>query len=99
MNCPKDGTVMRERERDIGAGSTREIVILDVCPTCGGIFLDSGELEKLTEFERRYDDGGSQRDRRHRRDRRDDDRGGDDDDEGGGGILGRIFGGLGNLGD
>jgi uncharacterized protein len=97
MNCPKDGTALREREREIGAGNTRELVIIDVCPTCGGIWLDRGELEKLTEFESRYD-GGSQRDRRDRRDRRDDDDDGDDED-GGGGLLGRIFGGLGNIGD
>lgn len=93
MNCPKCGNVMREREREIGAGSTREIVIIDVCPNCGGMWLDKGELEKLTEFERRYD-GGSRRDR-------DDD---DDDEDGGGqggrqGLFGRIFDGIGNLGD
>jgi Zn-finger nucleic acid-binding protein len=93
MNCPKCGNVMREREREIGAGSTREIVIIDVCPNCGGIWLDKGELEKLAEFELR-NDGGS------RRNRRDDD---DEDDEGdaGGrqGLFGRIFDGIGNLGD
>ena len=94
MNCPKCGSVMREREREIGAGATREIVVIDVCPNCGGIWLDKGEMEKLTDFERRHD-GGS------RRDRRDDDDGDDDDDDGVGrrGLFGRIFDGIGNLGD
>jgi Zn-finger nucleic acid-binding protein len=94
MNCPKCGNVMREREREIGAGSTRKIIIIDVCPNCGGIWLDKGELEKLTEFEGR-NDGGSRRDRRNDND---DD---DDDGDGGGrqGLFGRIFDGLGNLGD
>jgi uncharacterized protein len=92
MTCPKCGNAMREREREIGAGNTREIVIIDVCPNCGGVFLDAGELDKLTEFERRSDGG-------LRRDRRDDND--DDDDDGGGrqGFFGRIFDGLGNLGD
>jgi Zn-finger nucleic acid-binding protein len=93
---------MREREREIGGGRTREVVVIDVCPTCNGVWLDKGELEKLTELERRYDDAS----RRDRGDRRDD--GDDDDDDGwsggdaqGGrrGLFGRIFYGLGNLGD
>jgi Zn-finger nucleic acid-binding protein len=95
MNCPKDGTTMREREREMGGGQTRELVVIDVCQTCGGIWLDRGELEKLTEFERRYD-GDTRRDRRDDRRNDDDD---DDGDGGGQGLLGRIFGGLGNLGD
>ena len=97
MNCPKCGNPMRERERDIGEGTTREIVVIDVCPNCGGIWLDKGELEKLTAFERSYD-SGRQRDRRND----DDDDGDDDDGDGRGGkqgLFGRIFDGLGNLGD
>jgi Transcription factor zinc-finger len=84
----------RARTRD-GWGTNSRARLIDVCQTCGGIWLDRGELEKLTEFERRYD-GDT------RRDRRDDRRNDDDDDDGGGGgqgLLGRIFGGLGNLGD
>ncbi len=67
MNCPKDGTAMRERERESG---DRELILMDVCPSCGGIWLDRGELEKLTVAEERYYDSG--------RPRRDDD---DDDDD------------------
>jgi hypothetical protein len=33
MNCPKDGTTMRECEREIGGGQTRELVVIEVCPT------------------------------------------------------------------
>jgi Zn-finger nucleic acid-binding protein len=101
MNCPKCGNTMREREREIGGGRTAEIVVIDVCPACGGIWLDKGELEKLTAIERSYD-------ARPRRGRDDD--GGDDDDDDGGfgggdgqggrrGLFGRIFDGIGNLGD
>lgn len=50
MNCPKDQTAMRERERETAG----EVVVMDVCPSCGGIWLDKGELEKLTVAESRY---------------------------------------------
>lgn len=43
MNCPSCQTTMREREK--------EDVIIDVCPSCKGIFLDHGELEKLVAIE------------------------------------------------
>ena len=65
MNCPKCQTTMRERERESG----REVVVMDVCPNCGGLFLDKGELEKLTIAENRYYDDDYDRDRG-----RDDDR-------------------------
>ena len=37
---------MREREKDT--------LVIDICPNCRGVFLDAGELEKLTEVEHRY---------------------------------------------
>lgn len=37
--CPRDGTALNEEER--------HSVKIDVCPTCGGIWLDKGELELL----------------------------------------------------
>lgn len=74
MKCPKDQTEMRERERDMGAG---EVVVMDVCPTCGGIWLDKGELERLTVSETRYN-----------RERYGD----NDDDDQGGGLFGRRGG-------
>jgi Zn-finger nucleic acid-binding protein len=40
MNCPVcDNTRMREVEKDG--------ILIDVCPTCKGVWLDRGELEKL----------------------------------------------------
>jgi Zn-finger nucleic acid-binding protein len=81
---------MREREREVGDGRLRELVVIDVCPSCGGVWLDAGELDKLTAFD----------DRRAGRGRRDDDdRGRGDDDDDGGGFFGRLFGGLRDFGD
>lgn len=37
--CPRDGTSMQPREA--------RSVVIDECPTCGGIWLDKGELEIL----------------------------------------------------
>ncbi|MFC4601041.1 zf-TFIIB domain-containing protein [Cohnella hongkongensis] len=40
MNCPVcDDTRMREVEKNG--------ILIDVCPTCKGVWLDRGELEKL----------------------------------------------------
>ena len=65
MNCPKCGAPMREREK--------EDIVIDICPNCRGIFLDAGELEKLTVVEDRYYRSRGYRD--------DDDDGDDDDDD------------------
>jgi uncharacterized protein len=42
--CPADGTVLRHLER---SG-----VEIDACPTCRGVWLDRGELDKILERER-----------------------------------------------
>ena len=42
--CPTDGTVLRRIER---SG-----VHVDACPTCRGVWLDRGELDKIVEHER-----------------------------------------------
>ena len=40
MKCPRcDNTTLDERDR--------EGVTIDVCPTCRGVWLDRGELEKI----------------------------------------------------
>ena len=95
---------MRERERET---TSRDVVVMDVCPNCGGVWLDRGELDKLSQSEERYYQGyqrGPQDDYQGGR-RRDDD---DDDDDGGffgggrggqrggGGFLGNFFGGMGD---
>ncbi|HSO57304.1 MAG TPA: zf-TFIIB domain-containing protein, partial [Paenisporosarcina sp.] len=42
MNCPVcDNVRMREVEK--------ENVMIDVCPDCKGVWLDRGELEKITQ--------------------------------------------------
>lgn len=46
MTCPKCHGSMRQYER---SG-----VILDQCQECRGIFLDRGELERLTDAENAY---------------------------------------------
>ena len=43
--CPRDATEMVEVER---SG-----VRIDACPTCRGVFLDRGELDRVLEHERR----------------------------------------------
>ena len=43
MNCPKCNGEMRTYERNG--------IHVDQCGSCGGLFLDRGELERLTEAE------------------------------------------------
>lgn len=74
MNCPRCQTViLAERERDG--------LLVDVCATCRGVWLDRGELEKLiSRATREFEDLALRRDdtpSRGVRNRDDDD---DDDD-------------------
>jgi Zn-finger nucleic acid-binding protein len=41
MQCPTDGTVLQMSER---SG-----IEIDYCPTCRGVWLDRGELDKIIE--------------------------------------------------
>ena len=41
MQCPSDGTVL--------VMSERSGVEIDYCPTCRGVWLDRGELDKIIE--------------------------------------------------
>ena len=41
MNCPGDGTTL--------AMSERNGIEIDYCPTCRGVWLDRGELDKIIE--------------------------------------------------
>lgn len=45
LRCPRDGGAMFER--------SHHGVTVDVCPDCGGVFLDRGELELLEHVEDR----------------------------------------------
>jgi uncharacterized protein len=61
LTCPKCGSEMRSYERNG--------VLVDQCTGCKGIFLDRGELERLTEAENTFYE------REHSREREPRDRG------------------------
>jgi Zn-finger nucleic acid-binding protein len=46
LTCPKCGSDMRQYERNR--------VLVDQCTGCGGLFLDRGELERLTAAENEW---------------------------------------------
>ena len=72
MNCPVDGAVLEMSER--------QGVEIDYCPTCRGVWLDRGELDKIIERSESWSPpAGDRRDRdEDRRDDRYDDRRDDD---------------------
>ena len=53
-------------------------VYIDYCPTCKGVWLDRGEIDKIANIQSRYEEEHYQRYHRDRRDYDDDD---DDDDD------------------
>jgi Zn-finger nucleic acid-binding protein len=63
VQCPRCNVAMREREKGD--------VVIDICPQCRGVWLDPGELERLSERESRYydDDDDDDWERRNWRDR------------------------------
>jgi uncharacterized protein len=65
--CPNDGAGMQEINRNG--------VLIDVCPTCRGVWLDRGEMEKLLGFMREDDnpDFTARDDPNYRNARRNDD--------------------------
>lgn len=86
--CPKCQAPMRSYER---SG-----VVVDRCTECGGIFLDRGELERLTEAETAYERraGDSQSTQRDRVEDPDEPRSRRDPEERGrrrGGFLGDLL--------
>lgn len=65
MTCPKDGARL--------AHTSRNGIEIEYCPTCRGVWLDRGEMDKLIEREvNEYSDSGRYRDddRSDRHDRR-----------------------------
>ena len=48
MDCPNCGAAMRERDR----GGVK----IDFCPSCKGVWLDRGELDKIVAIELDDDD-------------------------------------------
>jgi len=90
LTCPKCGSDMRPYERNG--------VTIDQCSGCRGVFLDRGELERLTEAEGAY--YGSSREAaqqtgRGHQDRERDEHGGEHGSKSRrrpGGFLGELFG-------
>lgn len=79
MNCPTDHSVLQLSER--------QGIEIDYCPTCRGVWLDRGELDKLIERSSiestpRSPDRDRDRDRDRGRDRERDRARDDDDDDG-----------------
>jgi Zn-finger nucleic acid-binding protein len=66
MNCPVCDEKLREIEK-YG-------VMVDICPSCKGVWLDRGELEKIAKLEERDDSERDDRDRHVDHRDRDDDR-------------------------
>lgn len=69
MLCPHCNTALQE--------TTKTAILIDVCPTCKGVWLDRGELEKILsrvrEVENEWEAEQRQRPRRPSRDYDDDD--------------------------
>ena len=83
MNCPRCTSELKAVPRDG--------IEIDVCPACKGVWLDAGELERLSNAEDDYYDKRQRRDRNDRNDR-------DDDDDDGGGIGGFFRNLMDNIG-
>lgn len=64
MKCPSDGAVL--------VIADRQGIEIDFCPTCRGVWLDRGELDKLIERSAAVDNRGGRR-RDHDDDDYDDD--------------------------
>jgi Zn-finger nucleic acid-binding protein len=45
MVCPRDGSPLAKTRH-----LQQQHVVLDQCPTCGGVLLDAGELKDISEF-------------------------------------------------
>lgn len=46
LNCPRDDTVMDKK--------VLKDVVIDICPTCKGIWLDDKEIDKLVDYAKEY---------------------------------------------
>lgn len=65
MKCPIDQTTLQVTDR--------QGIEIDWCPTCRGVWLDRGELDKIIERSGAFADRGRSDDDRDRRSYRDDD--------------------------
>ncbi len=65
MNCPIDGATLVLADRNG--------IEIDHCPTCRGVWLDRGELDKIIDRASSFDDHASPRGGRRDRDDDDDD--------------------------
>ena len=59
MQCPNCSNLMRE--------SKKFEVDIDYCPTCKGVWLDRGEIDKIANIQSRYEEEHYQRYHRDRR--------------------------------
>ena len=48
LTCPRCGIKMKKLKK--------KDVIIDVCNRCGGMWLDAGEVEKLSQIRRNHDE-------------------------------------------
>jgi len=48
MQCPKCSAEMMVRQKNE--------TTIDYCPSCGGVWLDKGEIDKIIEIQSKYED-------------------------------------------
>ena len=73
MQCPNCSNPMQE--------SKKYEVYIDYCPTCKGVWLDRGEIDKIANIQSKFEEEHYQKYNCDRRDYDDDDYDYDDDDD------------------
>lgn len=74
LNCPNCSSELRI--------TNRYDAEIDFCPTCKGVWLDRGEIDKIANTQRRYEEDHYNRYHRRRDDYKDRHYNDDDDDDG-----------------
>jgi Zn-finger nucleic acid-binding protein len=96
LACPQCDTPFEQREV--------QGVVVDFCLTCGGVWLDPGELQELTGYKRHathstHDDLDEHEDDEYRFDVEDDEVEESQHDSDGGGLLGFVADAIDGAGD